>query len=105
MIFPLHFAEEPGVVDEMLLGGVDAGDDGMRMLRADFHVFQLFGARRQLFIDERGKAADSAVVNPHAGFHQSGGFFGGNQLALVFFTVILTYFYSLMSFPFESWNP
>ena len=74
-------------MDKVLLVGVDAGYDGVRMFRPDFYVFQLGGALAQLFIDQRREAADSAVVNPHAGLHQPGGFFGGNQLALVFLLV------------------
>ena len=74
MVLPLHFPEEPRVVDKVLLVGVDAGNNRMRMLRPDFHIFQFRGALGQLFIDQRGKAADSAVVNPHAGLHQPGGF-------------------------------
>src|SRR4030042_1431178 len=88
VIFPLHPAEEPGVMNEMLLEGVMAGDNGMRMLGADFNVLQLFGAGGQFFINQRRKAADSTVVNPHAGLDQSGGFLGRDKLAPVFMGVV-----------------
>jgi hypothetical protein len=45
-------------------------------------------ARCQLLVDERGEATDSTVIDPHATLYQSGGLFGGDELAPVFFKVI-----------------
>ena len=70
-------------MDEMFLRRVYTRDAGMRMLGAYLYIFQFGGARREFFINKRGKAADGPVVDPHAALHQPGRLAGGDELSLV----------------------